>query len=45
MSMEEIKDIFVEGFGYGALFANLSILSGWGIRQLILFFKSLIYDS
>ena len=45
MNMEEIIEIFSEGFGYGVLLANVSILSGWGIRQLILFFKGLIYDN
>lgn len=40
--MEEIINVFTKGFLSGLLFANVSILSGWGIRQLIIFFKNII---
>lgn len=42
MEINEIMDIFIKGFGTGLLFANITILGGWGIRQLIIFFKKII---
>lgn len=43
MEINEIIDIFSKGFLTGLLFANITILSGWGIRQLIIFFKKIIF--
>ena len=43
MEIQEIMDITFQGFLIGLLFANTTILSGWGIRQLIIFFKKIIY--
>lgn len=42
MEIEEIVDFFTKGFTSGIIFANISILSGWGIRQLIILFKKII---
>lgn len=43
MEIQQIIDIAFKGFLIGLLFANTTILSGWGIRQLIIFFKKIIY--
>lgn len=43
MEIEEIIDICSKGISVGLLFANVTILGGWGIRQLIIFFKRIIY--
>lgn len=42
MELNDILNLFLDGFILGLIFANITILSGWGIRQLIIFFKSLI---
>ena len=42
MEIEIISDFVRDGFLIGILFANISILSGWGIRQLIILFKKII---
>lgn len=31
-----------QGFLVGIVFSNITILSGWGIRQLMIFFKNII---
>lgn len=43
MNIEQILNIVGKGFITGLIFANITILTGWGIRQLIIFFKNLIY--
>lgn len=43
MEIQEIMDITFQGFLIGLLFANITILTGWGVRQLIIFFKKIIY--
>lgn len=43
MEIEEILEIAFKGLLIGILFANTTILTGWGIRQLIIFFKKIIY--
>ena len=43
MEIKEISDFIKDGFSIGILFANITILSGWGIRQLIIFFKKIIF--
>ena len=42
MELEFIIDTFSKGFLSGLILANITILSGWGIRQLIIFFKKII---
>lgn len=43
MEIDAILNVALQGFLIGLLFANITILSGWGIRQLIIFFKKIIY--
>lgn len=40
--MDEILEIFGKGFIIGILFSNITILVGWGVRQLMIFFKTMI---
>lgn len=42
MEIQEIIDICTKGISIGFLFANVTILGGWSIRQLIIFFKKII---
>lgn len=43
MEIVDILNVIGKGFVTGILFANITILTGWGIRQLIIFFKKIIY--
>ena len=43
MEIVDILNVICKGFVTGILFANITILTGWGIRQLIIFFKKIIY--
>lgn len=43
MELDSCMLLLRDGFVTGLKFANISILSGWGIKQLIIFFKKLIY--
>ena len=42
MEVNQILNIVGKGFITGLIFANITILFGWFIRQLIIFFKNLI---
>ena len=38
-----LMELIIRGFIVGIIFGNVTVLSGWGIKQLIIFFKSIIY--
>lgn len=40
--METIMTFVGKGFVMGIIFSNVAILSGWGVRQLMIFFKNII---